>query len=229
MEGVVSYTNKWRGIGMRQMTFSQEFMRQVLQNLTNTAYAVEKDSRKFTELQRLLTENQKTLQAGVDQYNKDRIAQVKEELVLRGLTWCTSCNTVAPISEVRFQLTQGRSRRKWGEDQYYYQDYSVLHRACSACYAHQEAKHGYVGEYDTLVKGQTFCFVFFVEKRDDDYYALEFGGYVKLEDARCVLGDIAPETVERQAAEWNLTPRVGIVDGKFIVYSPVTTAASEAA
>ena len=208
-------------MGMRQVTFSNEFMGQVLQGLTHAAQAVEQKSRKLAEEQESLRKEEAVLRDTVEQYSKDRITHVKEELALRELTWCTCCNCVVSEHEVRLQLVQGRRSRKWGDDGYYFRDYADFHRVCPACYAQEEARC-YVGEYDALAQDRAFHKVFPVQKRDDGYYSFKDGTYVKMA-AACQLPDIAPQTIEQLARDWGLVPGVGIVDGKFIVYEQAPT------
>lgn len=164
----------------------------------------------------------------ISEYGTKRIELLKEELHARGLTWCTRCSTVLPEGEVELLLLEGREEYSCGHENscYSFRDFSRLHRVCPRCREKASDKHGTRGSYDTMAKDQTSFYAFRVEKREDGYYAREFGDWIKLEDEKCELSEPSSQLVEKLAEEWDLPPKIELDhrDDKLVVYERVATA-----
>lgn len=161
----------------------------------------------------LYLEKQK-LREMVDKYKAKRIELFMEELRTLKMSWCTLCSKMFPKNKIKFLLLEGREEYSGGMNNscYGFQNFSNLHHACSECRQSACDKHGSRGAYDELAKDQTHFFAFFVEKRDDGYYARKFGKWIKLEDNKYKLPDLPSQLIESLAKEWHFPPRIEIRD-----------------
>ena len=175
-----------------------------------------------------LYSEQQNLRQAVSEYDAKRIELLREELRVRGLTWCTRCSAVLPEGEVELLLLEGREEYSCGYENscYGFRDFFRLHRACSECREQAADRHGTRGNYNTMEKDQTSFYAFRVEKREDGYYARKFGNWVKLEDEKCKLSEPSSQLVEKLAEEWNLPPRIELDyrDNKLVVHERIATA-----
>ena len=167
------------------------------------------------EIKRLsccLRDEWRLLRELVEEYRRKRVELFKQELIARGMTWCTYCSRVIPESQAELMLFEGRERYSHGyEDAFYaFRGFSNLYRLCPACREWAADQHGWVGSYDSQAKDQSSFYAFRVEKRDDGYYARKFGNWVKLDDKKYSLGEPSSKLVERLAKELNLPPRIEI-------------------
>jgi hypothetical protein len=183
-----------------------------------------------------LDSERRILRQIVEEYGVKRIELLKEELHMRGLTWCTLCaqkienicsskQDVILERDVDFILLEGRETYSCGYENscYGFRNFSGLHRVCLSCRESAHDKHGSRGDYDTSEKDQTSFFAFRVEKRDDGYYARKFGVWMKLNDKNCKLPEPSSQLVDRLAEEWNLPPRIEFYrDDKLVIRERAT-------
>lgn len=187
---------------MTQKALTAELL-SMLEQAERRAQNINKNSRK-------LSAERESLRQAVKKYSEKRVELLKQELQVRGMTWCTYCSAVIPESETELLLVEGRKEYSHGYGNAYYgfRGFSRLHRACLVCCECAADKHGQKGEYDSQAKDQSSFYAFRVEKREDGYYARKFGNWVKLDDKSCLLDEPSIELVEKLAEEWNLPPRI---------------------
>jgi hypothetical protein len=173
---------------------------------------VEQTTQNIDSISRNLSAERHSLRQMVSEYNAKRVELLKQELIARGMTWCTYCSDVIPESEAELLLVEGREKyyHGYGNAYYGFRGFSKLHRACPACRERTADKHGWKDAYDSWAKDQSSFYAFRVEKRDDGYYARKFGNWVKLEDEKCQLDEPSSRLVEKLAEEWNLPPRIEV-------------------
>jgi hypothetical protein len=162
------------------------------------------------ELTQELQMEEGRLKAMVEKYTTRRIDLFVSELGARGLTWCTKCNQIVKEADARLMLCKGREEHSggYGNSEYGFRNFSHFHRVCSACVQRLMDRHGYVGPRDRSTKDGAVFNAFQVEKREDGFYAREFGNWVKIEDAKCVLPVPPDDLVEPLAAAWGLPIKV---------------------
>lgn len=161
----------------------------------------------------------KELQRIVKDYSAGLVQLVFEELCARGMTWCTCCAEkiwlmpeLLQEKEIELLLFEGREKYSHGyQDSFYgFRNFSQLHRVCPKCSEESFDKHGTRGSYDTMAKDQTFFYVFRVEKREDSYYAREFGSWIKLDGKSCKFSGPPSRLVDKLAEEWNFPPKISL-------------------
>ena len=159
-----------------------------------------------------LSAERQALRQAVSEYSAKRIELLKQEFHTRGVTWCTYCAEVIPEAEVELLLVEGREEYShgYGNASYGFRAFFQLHRACLKCREAVADKHGTLGSYDTLAKGQSSFYAFRVENREDGYYARKFGNWVKLDDVNCKLDEPSSQLIGKLAEEWNLPPRIEV-------------------
>ena len=172
----------------------------------------EQTAQNIEQFKRNLSTERRALRQAVSEYGAKRVELLKQELHVRGTTWCTYCPDVIPENEAELLFVEGREEYSHGYGNAYYgfRDFFQLHRACPECRESAYDKHGTRGSYSTQAKDQSSFYAFRVEKRDDGYYARKFGKWVKLDDEKCKLDEPSSQLVEKFAEEWNLPPRIEV-------------------
>lgn len=168
-----------------------------------------------------LGDERQSLREVVDEYGRKRIELFKQELEAHGITWCTDCGDVISLGHAVLLLVKGKKKYSggYGNGSYGFQSFVKLHRACSACRKHAAERHGWQGLWNSQASSQASFYAFLVEKREDSYYAHEFGEWVKLDEENCKLDDVPPgRLVQKFAAEWGLPPSIEL-DTQWL-YSP---------
>lgn len=199
--------------------------RDLLSELLEIREQIDEKTQAINQVSHTLFVRNKKLQDITDAYNKKWEELIKQELHSRGMTWCTMCFMVVPMSRVKLLFTEGREMYSGGGE-YGFRGFSELHRACTTCWERAFDEHGQKGEYDSTLRDQTIFYAFRVEKRSDGYYARKFGHWIKLVkvtesyDARksgnwvkltenCKLDDDVPyELRGRLARGWKLPERI---------------------
>ena len=192
----------------------------------------ERTAQNIDQISRNLSTEWQLLRQVVKEYGARRVELLKQEFQTRWMTWCTYCSEVIPEDEAELLLVEGREQYSHGYGNAYYgfRGFSKLHRACPACRERAADKHGQKSAYDSQAKDQSSFYAFRVEKREDGYYAREFGNWVKLDDKNCTLDEPSSQLIEKLAEEWNFPPRVEIEskwpssEEKLIIHERVTMA-----
>lgn len=190
---------------------TQEALAVKLLSIRNQA---EQTAQNINQISNNLSAERETLQQMVEEYNAKRVALLRQNLQVNGVTWCTYCFAVIPENEAELLLieTRGKYSRGYGNACYGFRGFSKLHRACPACRERAANKHGQRGAYDPQAKDQSSFYAFHVEKREDGHYARRFCNWVKLDEEDCSLDEPSSRLVERLAEEWNLPPRIEVAD-----------------
>lgn len=195
--------------------------------LLNMRKRAEQTSQNINRVARNLATEQHGLAQIVRGYSARRLELLKNEIRVRGVTWCTYCLKIVPKEEVELMLVEGREQYSHGYGNAYYgfRGFSRLHRACPTCRESAYDKHGSRSSYDTQAKDQASFYAFRVEEREDGYYARRFGNWEELDSEEYKLPDPPNQVVEHLAGEWNLPPRLEINrDGKLVIHERVAVA-----
>lgn len=179
----------------------------------------EQTAQNIDEISGNLSAERQSLRQVVEEYCAKRVELLKQELIARGMTWCTLCADniwstpdvfLERETELLFLEGMEEYTHGYGNAYYGFHGFSKLHRACPACRQRAADKHGHKGVYDSHAKDQSSFNAFRVEKRDDGYYARKFGNWVKLDDENCKLDEPSSKLIEKLAEEWNFPPRIEI-------------------
>ena len=152
--------------------------------------AFEEYQKEIEEIKLELKGRQDSLWDQVNIFGAMRLDFLREELWRKGLDWCTCCKNLFPYKEMKFLLT-GNTKESGGHIRPGIRDFfPVFHHTCSQCFQKNFDRHGLPVVYDGAQTSLVF-FAFKVEKREDGYYAREFGEWIRLEDKDCkLLGDV---------------------------------------
>lgn len=152
----------------------------------------------------------------VNEYMRRRTALFIARLSESGRTWCTHCQKVVEIENVKLVLTEGvkevtsgYENSCWGNEKF-----SELHRACPECLQVFQDKHGVRGPYDEFSKLQAVFCTFLVKVTSApgeplEYSARKFGQRVILDQE--IVGEREPKAslMDEMAAELGLPPALG--------------------
>jgi hypothetical protein len=156
--------------------------------------------------------NLKEILQTVEDYSNKRVELFQERLREQGKTWCTLCGvkelqlTIIPEKEAEILLINRwgirRGKEYAGDEDYSYSD---LYRVCPKCRQEAADRHGNCGS--------DYGFhAFQVEKREDGYYAREFGNWVKLGDGY-ELPELPVSLVKLLPEGFNIPPLIEIERG----------------
>ena len=170
----------------------------------------EQRAQNIDRISRDLFAEQQSLWQTVKEYSEKRMELFKQKLQAHGMTWCTyeHCAAIVPENETKLIFAhgiEGHRGREYSGDRY--QPFSNLHRVCPSCHEKMQNRHGRHGHRDNLSGRQSHFYAFRVEKREDGYYAYEFGTWIRIDDEDCLLEPLN-KPVEELAEQWNLPPRI---------------------
>ena len=178
-------------------------------------------------LKQCMEDEQEKMRSAVSSYEAKHRELFNAEMSAKGLTWCTCCRGTFPESGVHLLLLEGTKEVSSGYEGscYGYENFSKLHRVCSACREEVVNQHGKHGRFNRVANGQTKFYAFSVEKREDGNYVRKFGDWHKLDGEQCKLPEIPLGLFELLVSLWEFPPRVELCykhgGPRVAVYEPV--------
>jgi hypothetical protein len=163
-----------------------------------------------------------SLSKAINEYNKERIRLIEEEVAKRGLSWCTRCGNEALPNDLALLFTQGTYQYSHGYEGscWGHRDFARLDRACSSCRQHAADRHGSIGGYGSEFEEREKFYAFQAEKREDGYYARMFGVFNKIEEknTKPLTQEIPEKLLEKLAEQWGLPARLKEKEGRLLEF-----------
>lgn len=184
--------------------------RELLRNMRSSRKDAEEASEDVKQFLKDLANGWQKCRESVDTYTNQRAALFLKKLAQRRLDWCTKCNQVFPVNNVQLLLTEGSQEYSHGYGGAYYgfEGFTHLYRACLECREKDFDRHGSVGSYDSLAKGQASFRAFRVEKRADGYYARKFGNWKKCCEISYEFPQVPENLIDQFTEQWSLPPKI---------------------